>query len=218
MTAEKATTKPAKTKNGKVKGGSEKKGGDQTATAAKAVKIEEVDFEITTTCIVERYPILGKEVPDWFVAAELFKRRVTLGEKRRAVDNWELMTTMAPALEGKLGLESREHFTPASRTTKADETNDRRSVARRLDERLFLILQTLDGKWHLPRFLYPPTSGNSLATVSRLASLLLPLFLSKWLPVAALVLSFLRALTHIFDHRRYNNISLRLGLVSKPTS
>ena len=98
--------------------------------------------EYASACAMERLPVVMPERPAWEV--EYKKWQAEFHAKRYKI--------LPPKFTDDTKAEDEESsvkagWKPASRETRADREGDRRTLKRRLDQRLFLLLKRRGGKW-----------------------------------------------------------------------
>eukprot|EP00890_Picochlorum_soloecismus_P001497 jgi/Picsp_1/2348/NSC_05811-R1_protein len=98
--------------------------------------------QYASACALERLPVVMPERPAWEV--EYKKWQAEFHAKRYKI--------LSPRLTEDAKTEDEESsvkagWKPASRETRADREGDRRTLKRRLDQRLFLLLKQRGGKW-----------------------------------------------------------------------
>lgn len=114
-----------------------------------------LDWRLIGAAILHRYPVISSEPQKW--QAEMWALQDMIQQKRR---DWlqskvggtsaQLFNENNPTYEEII--ESLP-FTPAPRITEADEKNDRRSLDRRLQDSLYLIVKRnrADNSWQFPQ-------------------------------------------------------------------
>ena len=87
--------------------------------------------------------IIIPDPPSWKVEYQEWRNKQSLD--KQLPEEFEAFQSAAGGQGGAGGWE------PASRTTAADTSNDKRSLHRRLDTRLFLFIKLQGGYWHMTR-------------------------------------------------------------------
>lgn len=100
-------------------------------------------------CVLERLPVIMPEVPEW--ETEYLGWKAELQNK----GNKELpeeFTKGKTTYESEDGEGAAQQWQPAPRETEADVAMDTKSLRRRLDQRLFLLVKTKgDSSWQFPQ-------------------------------------------------------------------
>jgi large subunit ribosomal protein L46 len=122
-------------------------------TEADAAKL---DWRIMCATILHRYPEITPDPKPW--EAEFRNVQAKISSAHREMLVKELENTPDAMLVDDVSMTSEEiietmPFKPASRVTEADKTNDRRSLERRLQDSLFLIVRRNrnDFAWQFPQ-------------------------------------------------------------------
>lgn len=95
--------------------------------------------------VFERLPVIIPELPEWESSYLAWQQSV------RAKHTKTLPTDFTDFKESELLDETAPRYEPGSRLTEADAANDRRSLKRRLDQRLFMLVRPKGGAWALPQ-------------------------------------------------------------------
>lgn len=95
--------------------------------------------------VFERLPVIIPEDPDWELEYREWQQSV------RAKYMKQLPSEFIDAKESELADGAGPRYEPAPRVTEADRANDRRSLKRRLDQRLFMLVRPKGGTWSLPQ-------------------------------------------------------------------
>lgn len=113
-------------------------------------------FRTVVSGILHRYPTITPEIPEWDKAMQEVQQKINLKklmEMNEAVENSE-GSDILPDVEMSIDeMINAMPFQPASRSTLADEENDRHSTDRRLADSLFLLVKRNrdDKSWQFPQ-------------------------------------------------------------------
>jgi large subunit ribosomal protein L46 len=99
--------------------------------------------QYASACALERLPVVMPERPAWEV--EYKKWQAEFHAKRYKILPAKFTDDAKAAEEEESSVKA--GWKPASRETRADREGDRRTLKRRLDQRLFLLLKRRGGKW-----------------------------------------------------------------------
>jgi len=128
-----------------------------TANEAHENKAAEMSlgFRVLSAGIIHRYPVITPEEPAW--AKEFHALQEDLAARRMQILHQEVSGTGSDLLPENMVSEddilASMPFAPASRTTSADEENDVKSLERKLDSSLFLLVKRRrnDKSWQFPQ-------------------------------------------------------------------
>ena len=98
-----------------------------------------------SACALERLPVVLPERPKWEIEYKEWQER--LHAKQFKVLPPTFTDDVKTEREELKGGDGSKKWSPAPRRTAADASGDRKTLARRLDERLFLVLKRKGGDW-----------------------------------------------------------------------
>lgn len=106
--------------------------------------------------ILERLPVVMPEAPEWEVEYKqwIMQLKLERGHFRQLPE--ELTEKKSQAAAAARGDDAAKTFKPVPRTTAADSSGDRRTMKRRLDQRLFLLARSASGEWCFPATAHKP--------------------------------------------------------------
>ncbi|KAL4440471.1 hypothetical protein ABPG75_003472 [Micractinium tetrahymenae] len=115
------------------------------AAALSASAAAAASGKLMGAVVFERLPVVIPEEPEWELDYRQWQQAV------RAKYMKQLPSEFINAKESELTDEAGPKYEPAPRITEADKANDRRSLKRRLDQRLFMLVRPKGGSWSLPQ-------------------------------------------------------------------
>mmetsp|Transcript_40867 Transcript_40867/g.130535 ORF Transcript_40867/g.130535 Transcript_40867/m.130535 type:complete len:245 (+) Transcript_40867:234-968(+) len=124
-------------------------GGVQPAASAPAVRRAWASAasggQMSGACVLERYPVVHEALPDWEVEYQEWREKWNAHKYLVLPENFGMPDKANPGAEG-----GESKWEPADVVTDDDRSNNRKSLYRRLDTKLFLIVQDSAGKWKFP--------------------------------------------------------------------
>ncbi|KAL4419359.1 hypothetical protein ABPG77_001586 [Micractinium sp. CCAP 211/92] len=115
------------------------------AAALSASAAAAASSKLLGAVVFERLPVIIPEEPEWEREYREWQQSV------RAKYYKQLPSEFIDAKESEMADEAGPQYEPAPRITEADKANDRRSLKRRLDQRLFMLVRPKGGAWSLPQ-------------------------------------------------------------------
>eukprot|EP01031_Cornospumella_fuschlensis_P034058 gene34058-41223_t len=128
----------------------------RNASLENSAKATNLPWRIVGSTILHRYPVIAKEMTEpWELKMHELQDKIEGDRKKWLME--KIKGTSAQIIpDSELSYEEivdSMPFKPASRKTEADEKNDRKSLDRRLDDSLFLIVKRnrSDHSWQFPQ-------------------------------------------------------------------